>query len=188
MGTGSFPGVKSGRGVTLTPYPFQCRRQERVELYLYSPYGPYGMYRASVPVQYSYTCTPPMCRTACTEPQYLYSTAIPLLPLWAVRPVQSLSACSRVHFTLPLPVRIPGDSCPDKVSLCFPHSLQRKFLDITSDYDSFFQDPLHFFYRQSSYLCRFIFLSGRQHRNNTYELRHIKSFFSVGNVFFLCLK
>ena len=25
--------------------------------------------------------------------------AIPLLPLWAVRPVQSLSACTRVHFT-----------------------------------------------------------------------------------------
>jgi hypothetical protein len=24
---------------------------------------------------------------------------IPLLPLWAVRPVQSLSACTRVHFT-----------------------------------------------------------------------------------------
>ena len=27
-------------------------------------------------------------------------TAIPLLPLWAVRPVQSSSACTRVHFTL----------------------------------------------------------------------------------------
>ena len=27
--------------------------------------------------------------------------AIPLRPLWAVRPVQSLSACARVHFTLP---------------------------------------------------------------------------------------
>ena len=27
------------------------------------------------------------------------STAIPLLPLWAVMPVQSLSACTRVHFT-----------------------------------------------------------------------------------------
>jgi len=27
------------------------------------------------------------------------SIAIPLLPLWAVRPVQSLSACTRVHFT-----------------------------------------------------------------------------------------
>jgi hypothetical protein len=26
--------------------------------------------------------------------------AIPLLPLWAVRPVQSLSACTKVHFTL----------------------------------------------------------------------------------------
>ena len=51
-----------------------------VQLYLYSPYGPYGLYRASVPVQYSYTSTPPMDRTACTEPQCLYSTAIPLLP------------------------------------------------------------------------------------------------------------
>ena len=41
----------SGRGVTLTPHSFSCRGQERVHLYLYSPYGPYGMYRASVPVQ-----------------------------------------------------------------------------------------------------------------------------------------
>ena len=40
-----------------------------------------------------------MDRTACTEPQCLYSTAIPLLPLWTVRPVQSLSACKSVHFT-----------------------------------------------------------------------------------------
>ena len=28
------------------------------------------------------------------------SRAIPLLPLWAVRPVQSLGACTRMHFTL----------------------------------------------------------------------------------------
>ena len=28
--------------------------------------------------------------------------SIPLLPLWAAPPVQSLSACTRVHFTLPL--------------------------------------------------------------------------------------
>jgi len=27
------------------------------------------------------------------------SRAIPLLPLWAIQPVQSLSACTRVHFT-----------------------------------------------------------------------------------------
>ena len=59
-----------------------------VELYLYSPYGPHDLYRASVPVQ------------ACTLP-LPYSRAIPLLPLWAVRPEQSLSACTRVHFTLP---------------------------------------------------------------------------------------
>ena len=52
-----------------------------------------------------------MGRAACTEPQCLYkvalylylwswkSRAIPLLSLWAVRLVQSLSACTRVHFT-----------------------------------------------------------------------------------------
>ena len=56
-----------------------------VELNLYSPYGPYGLYRASVPVQ---GCTLPLP----------YSRAIPLLPLWAIWPVQSFSACTRVHF------------------------------------------------------------------------------------------
>ena len=78
--------------------PVQSLSACTVQLYLYSPYGPYGLYRASVFVQYSYTSTPPMDHTACTEPQILYSTAIPLLPLWAVQPVQSLSACTRVHF------------------------------------------------------------------------------------------
>ena len=56
MGTGSFPGVKSGRGVTLTPH--------------------------SLLVPWSWK-----------------GRAIPLLPLSAVRPVQSLSDCTRVHFT-----------------------------------------------------------------------------------------
>jgi len=56
MGIVSFPGVKSGRGVTLTPYP------------LLAPWSRKGR-------------------------------AIPLLPLWAVQPVQSLSACTRVHCT-----------------------------------------------------------------------------------------
>ena len=51
MGTGSFPGVKSGRGLTLTPHPLLVPWSERVELYLYSTYGPCGLYRASVPVQ-----------------------------------------------------------------------------------------------------------------------------------------
>jgi hypothetical protein len=38
MGTGSFSGVASGRGVTLTPHPFVVpRSKNRVELYLHSP-------------------------------------------------------------------------------------------------------------------------------------------------------
>jgi hypothetical protein len=38
MGAGSFPGVESGRGVTLTPHPLLVpRSKNRVELYLYSP-------------------------------------------------------------------------------------------------------------------------------------------------------
>jgi hypothetical protein len=57
MGTGPFPGVKSGRGVTLTPHPFLA-------------------------------------------PWSWKGRAIPLLPLWDVRPVQSLSTCTRVHFTV----------------------------------------------------------------------------------------
>ena len=57
MGTGSFPGVKNGRGVTLIPHPLLV-------------------------------------------PWSRKSRAIPLLPLWVVRPVQSLSACTRVRFTL----------------------------------------------------------------------------------------
>ena len=60
MSTRSFPGVKSGWGVTLIPHPILV------------PWSRKG-------------------------------TAIPLLPVWAVRPVQSLSACTRVHFILPLP-------------------------------------------------------------------------------------
>jgi hypothetical protein len=38
MGNGSFPGVESGQGVTLTPYPLLLpRSKNRVALYLYSP-------------------------------------------------------------------------------------------------------------------------------------------------------
>jgi len=107
---------KRGRGVTLNPHlllvpwsrksrtipllplctvrPVQSLSACTVQIYLYSTYGLYGLYRASVPVQYSYTSTPHMGRTACTESQCLYSKSISLLPLCAVRPVQSLSACT----------------------------------------------------------------------------------------------
>ena len=97
MGTGSFPGVKSDRSVMLNPHlllvpwsrksraihllpllivrPVQNLSACTVQLYHYSPYRPYGLYRASVPVQYSYTSTNPMGLTACKEHQCLYSTA-----------------------------------------------------------------------------------------------------------------
>jgi len=60
----------------------QCLYNGALYLYLYSPYGPYGLYRASVSVQ---TCT--------------LTLPLPLLPLWTAQPVQSLSACTTVHFT-----------------------------------------------------------------------------------------
>ena len=41
---------RPGRDADRSP-PSSAVGQERVELYLYSPYGPYSLYRASVPVQ-----------------------------------------------------------------------------------------------------------------------------------------
>jgi len=63
---------------------FQCLYNGALYLYLYLyfPYVPYGLYRASGPVQ---RCSLPL--------------PIPLLPLRALRPVQNLSACTPVHFT-----------------------------------------------------------------------------------------
>ena len=79
MGTGSFPGVNSGRGVTLTPHP------------LLVPWSRKGR-------------------------------AIPLLPLLAVRPVQSLSACTRVHFTFLYQSPV---SCQEDVSASGSSPVQR---------------------------------------------------------------
>jgi hypothetical protein len=92
------PQCQYSRAIPLLPLwavrPVQSLSACTAELYLYSPCGLYGLYRISVPVQQSYTSTPPVGRTACTESQCLYSRAIPLLPLWTVRSVQSLSACT----------------------------------------------------------------------------------------------
>jgi hypothetical protein len=52
MGTGSFPGGKERPGRDADPSPpSSAVGHKRVELYLYSSYGPYGLYRDSVPVQ-----------------------------------------------------------------------------------------------------------------------------------------
>jgi hypothetical protein len=74
----------------------------------------------------NYTSTPPMGRTACTEPQCLYSRAIPLLPLWALQPVQNLSACTRMNFTFFYPYE--HALCEVTWLLCF---LTEHFLKVT---------------------------------------------------------
>jgi hypothetical protein len=57
-----FPGGKERPGRDADPSPpFYFRGHEIVELYLYSPYGPYGLYRTSVPVQ---GCTLPLAYVA----------------------------------------------------------------------------------------------------------------------------
>jgi len=47
MDTGSFPEVKSGRGMTLTPHPLLVRWSSKGRIYLYSHYGPYGLYKGA---------------------------------------------------------------------------------------------------------------------------------------------
>jgi len=86
MSTGSLPGVKSGRGVTLTPHPPSSGvGHERVELYLYSPYGPYGLYTASVPVQGRplpyYICKPESCSTSFCIPHVTHFRSDPNVSL-----------------------------------------------------------------------------------------------------------
>ena len=82
MGTGSFPGVKSGRGVKLTPHHLLVSWSRK-------------------------------------------SRAIPLLPLWAVRPVQSLSACTRVHFTFLYLIRNLGNRLNGDFRPSFGNLLQK---------------------------------------------------------------
>jgi hypothetical protein len=77
-----FPRGKERPGLDADPSPNSSAvGHETVELYLFSLYGPYGLYRASVEL---YLYSP-------YGPYGLYSSlsiAIPLLPLWTVRPVQ----------------------------------------------------------------------------------------------------
>jgi len=47
-------------------------------------------------------------------PWLIKSRAIPLFPLRVLRPVQSLSACTRVHFTFTFTDRKTVNFCPEK--------------------------------------------------------------------------
>jgi hypothetical protein len=85
-----FPGGKERPGHDADPSPASSAvGHERVALYFYSPYGPYGLYRASVPVQ---------SLSACTESQCLYRVSVSL---------QSLSACieSQCLYRVSVPVQ-----------------------------------------------------------------------------------
>jgi len=132
-------------------------------LYLYSPYVPYGLYRVSVPVQrctltlpvplillcavrpvqnlsactkvhftFTYTSTPPMCRTACTEPQcpyngslylylYLYYPYVPYGLYRASVPVQ--------RYTLPLPIPLLSLCAVQPVQWCTLFYFLQYFVD-----------------------------------------------------------
>ena len=77
-------------------------------LYLYSPYVPYGLYRASVPVQrctlfYLHLYSPyvpySLHRASVPVQRCTLPLPIPLFPLCAVQPVQTLSACTTAHCT-----------------------------------------------------------------------------------------
>ena len=55
MGTGSFPGGKERPGRDADPsHPSSAVCHERVELYLYSPYGPYGLYKGALYLLYKH--------------------------------------------------------------------------------------------------------------------------------------
>ena len=89
-----FPGVKSGRGVRLTPHPLL--------------------------VPWSRKCR-----------------ATALLPLWAVRTVHSLSACTRVHFNFFLPSRPARNLSSSRIAfICFFRQRERGFVWRLSKYKS----------------------------------------------------
>ena len=101
--------------MTLTLHPLLVPWSRKSRAIRLLTYWPYGLYRASVPVQHSYTSAPlwavrPVQNlSACTVQLYLYSlyrpyslyrTSVPVqysytsTPLLAVRTVQNLSACT----------------------------------------------------------------------------------------------
>ena len=100
IGTGTFPGVKSGQGVTLTPHHFLVPWSRKSRVITLLPLW------------------------AVLVPWSRKSKAIPLIHLWAVRPVRSLSVCTRVYFTFYLlsTFEYKGNTLPRKVGIRLPTS------------------------------------------------------------------
>ena len=110
MGTGSFPGVKSSRGVTLTPHPLlvpwsrKSRAIPLLPLWAVRPVQSLSAF-ATVHFTFTYTSNPPIDRTACKEPQCLYNGALYLYLYSSYEPYGLYRASVPVHrCTLRLPI------------------------------------------------------------------------------------
>jgi hypothetical protein len=78
-----FPGGKERPGSDADPSPLSSAVcHERVELYIYSPYGPYGLYRASVPVQGYTFFLPFLPLPACKSRPLCVVLNCDLWPVW----------------------------------------------------------------------------------------------------------
>ena len=75
-GTGSFPGVKSGRGVTLTPQSLLVPWSWKSRAIPLFPYRPYGLYRASVPVHFTFTLPLHVSNITCSSSGRLLVLAV----------------------------------------------------------------------------------------------------------------
>ena len=101
-GPGSSVGIATGYGLDGPGNESQWGGGEIFRTFPDRPWGPYSLLYNRYRVFPG--CKERPGRDADPSPLLLpwsrKGRAIPLLPLWAVRPVQSLSACTRVHFTI----------------------------------------------------------------------------------------
>jgi len=92
MGTGAFPGDKERPGRDADPSPpSSAVGHERIELYIYSPYGSYGLYKASVSVQ------------GCTLPFFHNNTKWTIISTCSVRVINDYAyikqVCTLISYT-----------------------------------------------------------------------------------------
>ena len=117
--TGSFPGAKSGRVVTLTTHPLlvpwsrKSRTIPVLRLWAVRPVQNLSVC-TTVHFTFTYTSTSPMSRTACIEPQCLYNGALYLYLYFAYEPYGLYKASMPLQWcTLPFcyPFPLPLHEC-----------------------------------------------------------------------------